>query len=278
VTAFDPADLKRLTDLIEERFGLTFNGIRREILESRLRPRLRELHLSTLRDYYQYLRFHPGRESEFARLPAMVTNNETYFFRETHQFALLVNHVIPERRSALRSRPLRLLSAGCSSGEEPYSISIALHNAGLALAGVSWEIDACDLNPERIARAREGLYAESSLRACDAEARRRYFTPEAGGFRLKEKYRRGVRCFHANLLAPSGALGWAVYDAILCRNLLIYFSEDAFANLIALFARSLVPGGYLFLGHSESLLDRKTPFVPTLVGGAVVYRKLGAAA
>jgi chemotaxis methyl-accepting protein methylase len=173
---------------------------------------------------------------------------------------------------------LRLFSAGCSSGEEPYSISIALHNAGLALAGVSWEIDACDLNPERIARAREGLYAESSLRACDAEARRRYFTPEAGGFRLKEKYRRGVRCFHANLLAPSGALGWAVYDAILCRNLLIYFSEDAFANLIALFARSLVPGGYLFLGHSESLLDRKTPFVPTMVGGAVVYRKLEAAA
>ena len=208
----------------------------------------------------------------------MVTNNETYFFRETHQFDLLINQVIPERRSALRSRPLRLLSAGCSSGEEPYSIAIALHNAGLPLAGISWEIDACDLNPERIARAQDALYAESSLRACDPEARQRYFTAEAGGFRLKEKYRRGVRCFHANLLAPNGALGWAVYDAILCRNLLIYFSEDAFANLIGLFARSLVPGGYLFLGHSESLLDRKTPFVPAMVGGAVVYRKLEAAA
>jgi len=206
-----------------------------------------------------------------------VTNNETYFFRETHQFDLLIHHVIPERRALLRGRPLRLLSAGCSSGEEPYSLSIALHNAGLPLAGMSWEIDACDLNPERIARAHEALYAESSLRACDAEARRRYFTQEAGGFRLKQKYREKVRCFPSNLLAPNGALGWAIYDAILCRNLLIYFSEDAFAAAIGLFARSLAPGGYLFLGHSESLLDRKTAFAPAMLGGAVVYRKLEAA-
>jgi len=278
VTGFDQADFKLLTDLIQERFGLTFNGVRLEILASRIRPRLRELHLATLRDYYQYLRFHPDREQEFTRLPAMVTNNETYFFRETHQFDLLVNHVIPERRPTLRARPLRILSAGCSSGEEPYSLAIALHNAGLPLAGVSWEIDACDLNPERIARAQEALYGESSLRACGEDARRRYFTQEGTDFRLKDKYRKGVRCFHTNLLAPNGTLGWAVYDVILCRNLLIYFSEEAFGGLISLFARSLVPGGYLFLGHSESLLDRKTAFVPAMLGGAVVYRKLEAAA
>jgi len=277
VTAHDPAELKLLTDLIEERFGLTFQGIRLEILESKLRPRLRELHLTTVRDYYQYLRFHPDRESELARLPDMVTNNETYFFRETHQFDLLVSHVIPERRPALRGRPFRVLSAGCSSGEEPYSLSIALHNAGLALAGISWEIDACDLNAERVARAQEAVYAESSLRACDADARRKYFVAEPGGFRLRDKYRTGVRVFPANLMAPNGSLGWSVYDAILCRNMLIYVSDDAFAALIGLFARSLLPGGYLFLGHSESLLDRKTAFAPAMVGGAVVYRKLEAA-
>jgi chemotaxis protein methyltransferase CheR len=277
VTAFDRAELKLLTDLIEERFGLTFQGIRLEILESKLRPRLRELHLSSVRDYYQYLRFHPDRESELARLPAMVTNNETYFFRETHQFDLLVSDVIPERRAALRGRPLRILSAGCSSGEEPYSLAISLHNAGLALAGVTWEIDGCDLNLERIARANEALYQESSLRACDADARRKYFVAEPGGFRLRDKYRTGVRLFHTNLMAPNGALGWSVYDVILCRNMLIYVSDDAFGNLVGLFARSLLPGGYLFLGHSESLLDRKTAFAPAMLGGAVVYRKLAAA-
>jgi chemotaxis protein methyltransferase CheR len=277
VTAVDRAELKLLTDLIEERFGLTFQGIRLEILESKLRPRLRELHLTTVRDYYQYLRFHPDRETELARLPAMVTNNETYFFRETHQFDLLVSHVIPERRAALRGRPFRVLSAGCSSGEEPYSLSIALHNAGLGLAGISWEIDGCDLNLERIARAQEGLYPEASLRACDADARRKYFVAEPGGFRLRDKYRANVRLFPTNLMAPNGALGWSVYDVILCRNMLIYVSEEAFGQVIGLFARSLLPGGYLLLGHSESLLDRKTAFAPAMLNGAVVYRKLEAA-
>ena len=277
MTAVDRAELKLLTDLIEERFGLTFQGIRLEILESKLRPRLRELHLTTVRDYYQYLRFHPERETELARLPAMVTNNETYFFRETHQFDLLVSHVIPERRAALRGRPFRVLSAGCSSGEEPYSLSIALHNAGLALAGITWEIDGCDLNLERIARAQEALYPETSLRACDADARRKYFVAEPGGFRLRDKYRANVRLFPTNLMAPNGALGWSVYDVILCRNMLIYVSEEAFGQVIGLFARSLLPGGYLLLGHSESLLDRKTAFAPAMLNGAVVYRKLEAA-
>jgi len=277
VTAVDRAELKLLTDLIEERFGLTFQGIRLEILESKLRPRLRELHLTTVRDYHQYLRFHPDRETELARLPAMVTNNETYFFRETHQFDLLVSHVIPERRAALRGRPFRVLSAGCSSGEEPYSLSIALHNAGLGLAGISWEIDGCDLNLERIARAQEALYPETSLRACDADARRKYFVAEPGGFRLRDKYRANVRLFPTNLMAPNGALGWSVYDVILCRNMLIYVSEEAFGQVIGLFARSLLPGGYLLLGHSESLLDRKTAFAPAMLNGAVVYRKLEAA-
>jgi chemotaxis protein methyltransferase CheR len=268
----DPGDFKLLTDLIQERFGLTLQGVRQEIFASRLQPRLRELHLDSPRDYYEYLRFHPDRDAEFARLPAMVTNNETYFFREPHQFDLLIKHVLPERRTALGTRPLRILSAGCSSGEEPYSLAITLHDAGLPLSGVTWEIDACDLNSDRIARAREGIYEETSLRACDPDVRRRYFTEEGRRFHVKPRYRSGVRFFQANLLAPNGQLGWAVYDAIFCRNLLIYFGETAFDNVINLFARCLVPGGYLFLGHSESLIDRTTAFEP-VVAGSVIYRK-----
>ncbi|MBA3555887.1 MAG: protein-glutamate O-methyltransferase CheR [Gemmatimonadales bacterium] len=272
MTAFQPADLKLLGDLIQERFGLTFDGVRQDILASRLQPRMRELRIESPRAYYEYLRFHPQRNAELDRLPALVTNNETYFFRETRQFQVLIDHVLPERRAAAPSRPPRLLSAGCSSGEEPYSLAIALHNAGLPLAGKSWEIDACDLNPERIARAREAIYDETSLRACDAETRRRYFTVEDGRFRLKDRYRAGLRFFHANLLAPGFTLE-PPYDVILCRNLLIYFCDSAFESLIGLFARALAPGGYLFLGHSESLFERTTEFVPVVVGGSVIYRK-----
>jgi chemotaxis protein methyltransferase CheR len=277
MSGVDPGDFKLLTDLIQERFGLTLQGVRQEIFASRLAPRLRELHLDSPRDYYEYLRVHPERDAEFARLPAMVTNNETYFFREPHQFDLLIKHVLPERREALRTRPVRILSAGCSSGEEPYSLGMTLHDAGLPLTGINWEIDACDLNPDRIARAREGIYEETSLRACDPEMRRRYFTEDGRRFQVKSRYRGGLRFFQANLLAPNGQLGWAVYDAILCRNLLIYFGEAAFDSVIRLFSRCLMPGGYLFLGHSESLIDRTTAFEPVVVG-SVIYRKTAAGA
>ena len=277
MTTFQPADLKLLGDLIQERFGLTFDGVRQGILASRLQPRMRELRLESPRAYYEYLRFHPQRDVELDRLPALVTNNETYFFRETRQFEILIDHVLPDRRAAAPTRPLRLLSAGCSSGEEPYSLAIALHNAGLLPpAGQPWEIDACDLNPERIARAREAVYDETSLRACDPEARRRYFTVEDGRYRLKDRYRAGLRFFQSNLLAPGFALE-RPYDVILCRNLLIYFCDAAFDRLIALLGRSLLPGGYLFLGHSESLFDRATDLAPVVVGGSVVYRKPAAA-
>ena len=208
MSRFEAAEWKLLTDLIQDRFGLTFDGIRCEILESRLQPRLRELHLQSLRDYYQFLRFHPEREAEFVRLTPLITNNETYFFREAHHFDLLVRQIVPELRPALRSRPLRLLSAACSSGEEAYSMVIALQNAGLELAGVRWEIDACDLNPERIAQAREASYDAGSLRACDDETRRRYFREVGGKYELRERYRKGVRFFEANLLAPNGVFGW----------------------------------------------------------------------
>ena len=271
MTPFPAADLKLLGDLIQERFGLTFEGVRQEILAARLGPRLRELRLDSPRAYYEYLRFHPLRDAEFDRLPALVTNNETYFFRETRQIDILVDQVVPERRRGAEGRPLRVLSAGCSSGEEPYSVAIALQNAGHA-PGRGWEIDACDLNPERIARAKEAVYDEGSLRACDPETRQRYFTREGERFRLRERYRAGIRFFPANLMTPGFALERGRYDVVLCRNLLIYFCDAAFDRLIALFGRSLLPGGYLFLGHSESLFDRATDLASVVLGGSVVYR------
>jgi chemotaxis methyl-accepting protein methylase len=173
----------------------------------------------------------------------------------------------------LRTRPLRVLSAGCSSGEEPYSLAIALHDAGLQLRGIDWLIDACDLNRERLARARDGVYEGGSLRACDDEARRRYFERQDGRHRLRERYRKGVRFFEANLATPSSGLGWPPYDVILCRNLLIYFDDAGFDRTVRLLARGLAPGGWLLLGHSESLISRSDEFAPVWIEGAMIYRK-----
>jgi chemotaxis protein methyltransferase CheR len=269
----EAADWKLLTDLIQSRFGLLFDGVRRDILDSRLRPRLRELRLDSLREYYLFLRFHPEREGELGRLASLITNNETYFFREAHHFDILVRHVLPPLKPLLKQRPLKILCAGCSSGEEAYSIVIALQNAGLELAGITWEIDAHDVDPQRIAIARRAVYDQNALRACDPETKQRYFIHSAGLYQLKERYRKGVRFFETNLAAPNGNLGGATFDAILCRNMLIYFGDSALDAIIGLFSRLLRPGGYLMLGHSESLLHRQSPFVPVLLDGGVVYRK-----
>jgi chemotaxis protein methyltransferase CheR len=276
MTAAGAVECKLLCELVQARFGLSFDGMREEILVSRLRPRVAALRLQSLLDYYHYLRCHPDREREFERLACQLTNNETYFFREPHHFDIIARHIVNERRELLRDRPLRVLSAGCSSGEEPYSLGIALHDAGLELRGIRWVIDACDLNPDRLARAREAVYDEGSLRTCGEADRPRFFEPRNGRWALRERYRRNVRFFEANL-ALAETVGWPPYDAVLCRNMLIYFDEQGFERTVRLLAQSIAPGGYLLLGHSESLIDRSDEFTPTWLDGAMIYRKRSAA-
>lgn len=275
MNAADDFEYKLLCDLIQARFGLSFAGSRREILAARVRPRLAALHLHSILDYYHYLRCHPGREAELDRLAVQLTNNETYFFRERHHFDIVVKHVVPGLREALRTRPLRVLSAGCSSGEEPYSLAIALGEAGLELRGITWQIEGCDLNRDRLARARAGMYQAGSLRACSEEERGRFFEERGGAYLLRERFRRRVSFFEANLAEPGALAGRGPYDVILCRNLLIYFDPQGFDRTVRLLGAALAPGGYLLLGHSESLIDRSHEFVPTWLEGAMVYRKRG---
>jgi chemotaxis protein methyltransferase CheR len=272
MNAADEAECKLLSDLVQEHFGLSFSGVRREILASRVRPRMTALRLGSLLDYYHYLRSHPQRAGELDQLAVHLTNNETYFFREPHHFDIVVKHVVPPLLPILRSRPLRVLSAGCSSGEEPYTLAIALHDGGLELRGVTWEIDACDLNRDRLARAREGAYEGGALRACSEDALRRYFEERNGRRVVRERYRKGIRFFEANL-ATAATIGVPPYDVVFCRNLLIYFDDPGFDRAVRVLARALAPGGYLLLGHSESLIDRSDEFEPVWLEGAMIYRK-----
>ena len=269
------ADWKLLTDLLADRFGLNFAGARLELLEGRLRSRLQSLHLDTIRAYYHYLSAHPDREAEFAELARRLTNNETYFFRETGQLNAIADEVIPALAAQRLNRPIRILSAACSSGEEPYSLAVRLVDAGLEMMGIRWEIDACDLSEPRLEVARQATYEGMSFRACDDETRQRCFREVEGRFVLKDRYRRGVRFFQANLAAPLTGVGWGEYDVILCRNMLIYFSGPAFDRVIARFAQLLRPGGYLFLGHAESLFERSGEFDSVQFREAMGYRRVG---
>ena len=264
-----------LLDLVSREFGLVFQDSRRRHLEGRLTQRLRALGLESFGAYTRYLARHPERGAELRELARILPNSETYFFREAHHFDLLVEHVVPQWSMSSRPEPLRVLSAGCSSGDEAYSIAIALQRAGLARAGLAWRIDACDLNPESIAQAQAGLYEAGSLRACDEPARAAHFSVEGERFRLRLECRQGTSFFEANLALADLALPGAPYHVIFCRNVLIYFSEEAFHRALSHFHRALGEDGYLFLGHAESLIGRRSDFQPVRLRDSLVYRKQG---
>ncbi len=268
---FQDVEWRLLSEVIESRFGLVFDAMRKEMLEDRLTERLVALHLETFTEYYHYLVSHPNREKEFSALAENVTNGETYFLRERHHFEILTKHIVPGLMAARGANPLRILSGGCSAGQEAYSIALMLRETCGGPKALQWEIDACDINPIRLSQANEAVYEESSLRACDNDERSRWFNRINGRWAVKPEYRQGIRFFEANLVARNSMM-WGVYDVIFCRNVLIYFSDAAFHTAIDRFAQCLSPGGFLILGHSESLINKRTDFEPVCLDNRIVYR------
>ncbi|HZF08155.1 MAG TPA: protein-glutamate O-methyltransferase CheR [Thermoanaerobaculia bacterium] len=277
-----------LNELISERFGINFPEHKRELLEARLRPRLQALRLPRYLDYYLQLVCDGEGEREF--LAQMVTNNETFFFRETHQFEALLDAALDDlREGAALPGSLRLLSAGCSSGEEPYTLGIFARQSFVRLAGTHVTIDAFDLDASRIEMARQAEYTQTSLRALTPEQIERHFTllpsPAPPSFlsavtgfdrwALKPAYRSGIQFHPGNILDFSSFGLGPAYDAVFCRNVLIYFAEPALHLAVSHFARALRPGGLLFLGAAESIIGLSDQFETIRLRDTIAYRKVG---
>ncbi|MEL7062040.1 MAG: protein-glutamate O-methyltransferase CheR [Acidobacteriota bacterium] len=265
-------ELALFNEFFAQRFGLFFPDHKREILESRLVPRLRALHLQRFLDYYLLLQYDLAREIE--ALTRAITNNESYFFRETGQFDALVDHLNAAHDTGARWSDPRVLSAGCSSGEEAYSLNIALRErvANDRLGGL--RIDGVDLDSERVEMARIGAYRRMSLRALDDERIRRYFEIQGDErFVLRPQHRLDVQFRSGNILDESLAR-YGQYDVVFCRNVLIYFSEAALKRAIENFATVVRPGGLLFLGHSESIIGLTSLFRAERLGQTIAYRRV----
>lgn len=268
--AMTPEEHLLLNEVIERQFGLSFAPAKKEFLESRLRPRLMSLHLRRFIDYYLLLQV--DVEPELEHLARLITNNETYFFREVYQFEGLFAEGLAELRQAGRSSELRMLCAGCSSGEEPYTLNIYARQAGLTSR---WAIDAFDIDVDRLKMAREAIYGVGSLRSTTEAQRAQYFSGFAADrWQLRRANREGVGFAYGNILDLDSFRKPQLYDVIFCRNVLIYFSEAAFQHAIANFARALRQGGLLFLGHSESLIGRSDRFETVRLERCIAYRKL----
>jgi chemotaxis protein methyltransferase CheR len=262
-----------LNELITAELGISFPEHKRLVLESRLFPRLQALRLQRYIDYYFLLQV--AGQAERSRLAELVTNNETYFFRETEQFDALFGHGLEElKRGAATPGALRLLSAGCSSGEEAYTLSIVARQNFVALAGTALTIDAFDVDASRVEAARRAEYGGGSFRATSPEQLERYFAGAgAGRWAVKSFLQGGLQFRHGNILDLQSYAAAVPYDAVFCRNVLIYFSEPALHRAIANFGAALRPGGLLFLGHSESIIGVSEFFETVKIGTRIAYRK-----
>ena len=269
-------EFRLVRDFVHERFGLYFDGTHRDSLRARLAPRLALLGLVSFEDYHRYLRFAPERSDEQQRMVSHLTNNETYFFREQAQLDVFASTVLPslkEQRARQEARALRFVSAGCSTGEEALTLAMILFDSGQFFWGWDIEVTGIDVDEAALEKARRGVYHQNSLRAVTKPQLDRHFTTEGNGVKVKDSIRKLVSFRSGNLLEPASFDGLAPLDAVFCRNVLIYFSDEAIQRAVGLFHEVLAPGGYLFLGHAESLARVTSAFTPIRFQGAIVYQK-----
>ena len=269
-------EFRLLRDFIHEQLGLFFDDNQRGSLRSRLAGRLASLGLSSFEDYYHYLRFGPRHEEEHARLATHLTNNETYFYREMPQLTVFADTVVKtlrDRKAAKGDRRLHVLSAGCSSGEEAYTLAMILYDSGLFFWNWDLVVTGMDVDPSALEKARRAVYHPNSFRSIRPPLLEKHFVKEPGGARVKDGIRKLVRFRPGNIVDPASYAGLAPLDAIFCRNVLIYFSDAMILNAVKLFHEALAPGGYLFLGHAESLSRITDLLTPIRFQGAMAYQK-----
>ncbi|MBV9407809.1 MAG: methyltransferase domain-containing protein [Candidatus Eremiobacteraeota bacterium] len=258
-----------LRDLIRERFGIWYDDQKRFLLLSRLSTRLAKRGFETYARYVEFLRYDVRREEEWNDLASALSNNETYFFRERAQLKALAAHILDEFLA--RSPRVRLWSSASSSGEEAYSLAMTLLETG-KIADAMLSIRATDISPRVLDLAEKGFYRALSFRATEPAMIQKWFHPQGDGFVVDERIKRLVSFGRMNLLDGPKVAAEGPFDAIFCRNVLIYFDKPTQKRVVESFAKALRPGGYLFLGHAESLFHLTDLYEPIVGPEAIVYR------
>ncbi len=271
---FTAADFRTIVEIVYERSGIVLAAHKRDMTYSRLARRLRTLGLRSFRDYCALLQGKNGG-AEVGFLINAITTNLTKFFREPHHFDHLRDHVLDAyANTAGGQKPrIRVWSAGCSSGEEPYSIAMT----AMALpkdANRNWDLRilATDLDTSMLKKAKAGAYPRASLESVPNAMRQRFFerkSQDPDSVVVAEAAQQLITFRQLNLLGPWPMSGR--FDVIFCRNVMIYFDAKTKATLIDRFHGQLVDGGWLYVGHSESLLDHQTRFK---LRGRTIYQKI----
>ncbi|NOQ52170.1 MAG: protein-glutamate O-methyltransferase CheR [Desulfuromonadaceae bacterium] len=268
-------EFRQIRDYIYNHCGLYFDIDAKYMLEKRLNRRVSQLQLNSFKDYFYQLRYSRDCDEELSLVIDLLTTNETYFFREDFQLKAFTDEILPEiikNKRGTGDRSLRIWSAGCSSGEEPYTIAmLMLQNPELRRWDV--EIIGTDISKQVLTKAREGVYGKNSFRSTEDYYVQRYFTEEEGRLRISDHVKRLVTISHLNLLDVSRVSLLGRMDAIFCRNVIIYFNLEAKKKVISRLYQQLSKGGFLLLGHSESLMNISTDFALRHFTHDMVYQR-----
>lgn len=269
-------EFSRFAEFIYDQCGIKMPPVKKTMLEARLQKRLRTLGIGSFQDYADYLFSNDGAGPELVHLIDVVTTNKTDFFREPAHFDYLVNTALPglaaSRGTGFR-KGLSLWSAGCSSGEEPYTLAMVLSEFAEQNQGFSYNILASDICTTVLDKAKTAIYLEERVEPVSLPFKRKYLLRgkdrQAGLVRIVPELRNRIRFRRLNFMDDDFGFR-EPFDIIFCRNVIIYFDKRTQERLINKFCRHLIPGGYLFMGHSETLSGLDVPLVQV---ASTIYRK-----
>ncbi|MFC1523584.1 CheR family methyltransferase [Thermodesulfobacteriota bacterium] len=272
ITKLSDAQFKKFSDLVYSKTGIFLKPEKKELLNARLGKRLRACRIDNFKDYYQYVMQDRSGE-ELIQLIDSVSTNFTSFFREKGHFDYLGSTVLPEIvHDRKRNNELIVWSAACSSGEEPYTLAMVLDDYFSSYPDQRFVIQATDISTKVLAQAERGIYSEDRITGIPNSMVRKYFQKgvgqSAGYVKIKEVLRRVVKFSRFNLMDE---FSWPKpVDIIFCRNVMIYFNRETQQDLVSKFYSAMAPGGYLFIGHSESITSIKHGFKQI---ASTTYRK-----
>jgi chemotaxis protein methyltransferase CheR len=269
------SDFARLRSLIYAQAGITLSPDKKTMLELRIKRRLRSLELDTYTQYCEYLFGHQGQRDELVHLIDVVTTNKTDFFREPAHFDYLTEKALPTLMAGNRNgRDLLIWSAGCSTGEEPYTLAIVLSEYAAVHPGFRFKVLATDVSNTVLEKAHLGVFSADVVRPVAAELRKKYFLrsrdPDSNRMRVVPELRKLVEFRRLNFKEADFGMAEKA-DAIFCRNVLIYFDRPTQEQILQKLARHLVADGYMFVGHAEALHDMDLPLEPI---APATYRKV----
>ncbi|OGW49906.1 MAG: chemotaxis protein CheR [Nitrospirae bacterium RBG_19FT_COMBO_42_15] len=267
---------KLLKDLIYKSSGVWFDENSKDILRMRLTNSVQRHQFKSFKDYYYFLRYDREKDAELASLLDIVTNHETYFFREMPQLKAFSEEILPEIIDIKKkegSKDIKIWSAGCSTGEEAYTIAMLFLESKM-FNNVNIEVFATDISHRVLHSARKGFYQKHSFRTTDSEMIAKYFIQEENGCKISDKVKEKVNFGYFNLLDSDKSAFINRMDVIFCRNVIIYFDMPAKKKVIEMFYEKLSNLGFLLLGHSESLINISTAFTLRHFKNDMVYQKI----